>query len=108
MSILNVNEKDFKAKVIDSQLPVLVDFWAQWCMPCKRLAPIIDEVAKEYDGKLKVAKVDVDEASNIATNFGIMSIPTLIIFKDGKAVDQITGFISKDQIKNKLHHIIKV
>jgi len=106
MSIINVTEKDFKAQVIDSEVAVLVDFWAQWCMPCQRLAPIINEIEKEYGARLKVVKVDVDESTNLASHFGVMSIPTLIIFKDGKAVDQMTGFVSKEQIKKRLTNII--
>ena len=106
MSIINVNEKDFKSKVIDSQVPVLVDFWAQWCMPCKKITPIIEELAKEYDGKIKVAKVNVDEAGSIAGNYGVMSIPTIILIKNGKAVGQIVGFVSKEQLKKKVDSII--
>jgi len=106
MSIFSISEKDFKSKVIDSKVPVLVDFWAEWCMPCKKIAPIIEEIAKEYDGKIKVAKVNVDEAGGIAGNYGIMSIPTLIIIKSGKVVSQIVGFVSKDQMKKKIDSII--
>jgi len=102
MSLVHLTEKNFSEEVIKSKLPVLVDFWAEWCMPCKRIAPIVEEVNKEYAGKLKVAKLNVNEGSNLASKYGIMSIPTLIIFKDGKAVDQIVGLLSKAQLKAKI------
>lgn len=102
MSLLHLTEKNFHEEVIKSQLPVLVDFWAEWCMPCKKIAPIVDEVAKEYSGKIKVAKVNIDEGQGVASKYGIMSIPTLIIFKDGLAVDQVVGFLSKQQLKSKI------
>lgn len=102
MSLVHLTEKNFQEEVIKSSLPVLVDFWAEWCMPCKKIAPIVDEVAKEYSGKIKVAKVNIDEGQGIASKYGIMSIPTLIIFKDGKAIDQVVGFLSKQQLKSKI------
>ncbi|MDP2940300.1 MAG: thioredoxin [Candidatus Omnitrophota bacterium] len=103
MSLVHLSEKTFNEEVIKSNLPVLVDFWAQWCGPCKRIAPIIDELSQEYAGKIKIAKVNVDEEPNIASRYGIMSIPTLIIFKAGKAVDQIIGLLSKAQLKSKIN-----
>lgn len=102
MSLLHLTEKNFNEEVIKSHIPVLVDFWAEWCMPCKKIAPIVDEVAKEYSGKIKVAKLNVDEGQSIASKYGIMSIPTLLIFKDGKAVDQAVGFLSKQQLKERI------
>jgi thioredoxin 1 len=102
MNLVHLTQKNFNEEVMKSTLPVLVDFWAEWCAPCKRIAPIIDEVAKEYSGKIKVAKLNVDEAANVASKYGIMSIPTVIIFKDGKAVDQVVGLLSKPQLKEKI------
>ena len=84
MDILHLNDSNFNAEVIDSKEAVLVDFWAEWCGPCKRIATVVEEIAKEYKGKIKVAKVNVDEGRATASNFGIMSIPTLLFFKNGK------------------------
>lgn len=102
MSPVHLTEKNFKKKKKKSQVPVLVDFWAEWCAPCKMISPVIDEIAGELQGKLKVGKVNVDEAQELAAGFNIMSIPTLLIFKNGEPVDQIIGAVGKDQILGKL------
>jgi thioredoxin 1 len=102
MSVYNFTESNFKAEVLESKIPVLVDFWANWCGPCRMVAPIVDELAKEYSGKIKIGKVDVDANSSIASQYGIMSIPTLIFFKDGKVMVQLTGVQSKDSLKRKI------
>ncbi len=99
---IEVNDANFKQEVVDSDLPVLVDFWAQWCMPCRMLAPVIDEISNETEGKLKVCKLNVDEARNTASEYGIMSIPTMILFKSGEVVEKITGALPKEQIMDKL------
>ncbi len=102
MSIVHLTEKNFDQEVVKSALPVLVDFWAEWCGPCRALTPVIDEIAKELSGKIKVGKVNVDEAQDLAAQFNIMSIPTLLVFKGGKPVDMIVGAVPKDQILKKI------
>ena len=99
MAEIILTEATFENEVIKSDIPVLVDFWATWCGPCKMLAPIIAEIADEYEGKVKVAKVNVDEQSALAAKYGIMSIPTLILFKNGEIADKTVGLRSKEQIK---------
>ena len=102
MSSLHLTEKSFESEVLKSSTPVLVDFWAEWCGPCKMIGPIIDDMAKELQGKLKVAKVNVDHEGNLAAQFNIMSIPTMLVFKDGKVVNQIIGAMSKEQLLAKI------
>ena len=107
MAVLNVTNKDFETQVLKSDLPVLVDFWAEWCGPCKMIGPIVEEIAQELEGKLKVVKVNVDEAQDLAGSYNVMSIPTLIIFKGGKTTEQIVGAVPKDQILEKINAQIK-
>ena len=90
-NILNVTDSDFENEIIKSELPVLVDFWAVWCAPCRIIAPVIDEIAESYGAKIKVGKVNVDDNSKIASQYGIRSIPTVILFKDGQVADQVIG-----------------
>jgi thioredoxin 1 len=99
-TVASVTDTTFQAEVIDASKsqPVMVDFWAEWCRPCHMLAPTVAEIAKDYAGKLKVVKLNVDEASNSAGNFNIRGIPTLLIFKGGQVVEQIVGAVPKDQI----------
>lgn len=100
--MLNLTDDVFKKEVLESELPVLVDFWAAWCGPCKAIAPSVEELEKEYKGKMKVAKLNVDENSKTATQYGVMSIPTLIFFKNGKVMGQIVGVLSKSELKKKI------
>jgi len=104
--VIELNADSFKKEVIDCELPVLVDCWAPWCQPCLIVAPIVEELADEYQGKVKFCKLNVDENSDIAARYGIMSIPTLLIFKEGKVVDQIIGAVPKEMISEKLDNIL--
>ena len=103
MAVVHVTDKNFETEVLKSNIPVLVDFWAEWCGPCRVIAPALDEIANELKGKLKVVKVNVDEAQELAGQFNIMSIPTLLIFKKGVPVDQMVGAMSKDQLLAKIN-----
>lgn len=96
--IVHVTDANFEDEVINSDLPVLVDYWAEWCGPCKMIAPVLDELATEYDGKVKICKVDVDSNQETAARFGVRGIPTLMIFKDGNAQGQKVGALSKNQL----------
>jgi len=97
---ININDINFKQEVLEESLPVLVDFWAEWCGPCRMVAPVVEQIAKEYKGKLKVCKLNVDEAPKTASSYGIMSIPTLAIFKKGKVADKIVGALSKAELES--------
>ena len=103
MGALHLDEKNFESEVLKSSLPVLVDFWAPWCGPCKMIAPIIDQLSVELQDKIKIAKVNVDESPQLAGQFNVMSIPTLLIFKGGKPVDQIVGAMPKEKLLAKLN-----
>ena len=101
-----LTDDNFEREVLESTAPVLVDFWAAWCGPCKMIAPIVKELSGEYEGKAKVCKLDVDSAQKTATEFGIRSIPTLLIFKEGKVADQVIGAVPKKQITEKLDAVL--
>ena len=103
---ITITDDSFHAEVVESSLPVLVDFWAVWCGPCRMVAPIVDELAVEYEGRAKVDKVDVDSEQKIAADYGIRSIPTLLIFKNGELADQIVGAVPKKQLVEKLEAVL--
>lgn len=105
-SEIQLTDNSFDAEVIKSPDPVLVDFWAPWCGPCRMLTPVIEELAKEYTGKVRVAKINTDEHPNAATRYKISAIPTLLFFKGGKVVDQLVGVHSKSDIKKTLDNLV--
>jgi len=104
---IEVDDASFEKKVLESKIPVLVDFWAPWCRPCLMAAPVLEELAKEYAGKITFAKLDVDQNAQVAAKYNIMAIPNLIIFKEGKPASQIVGFKPKEELKKDLDAVLK-
>ena len=103
---MQLSEENFDNEVLNSTIPVLIDFWAEWCVPCKRLTPIIEELSIEYSGRVKVVKLNVDSASDIAARYGISGIPALYLFNNGEVVDNSVGVQSKDKIKEMMDKIL--
>lgn len=106
MKPVTITDANFESEVIKSDIPVIIDFWATWCGPCKAIAPIVEELAGEYNGKVKVGKLDVDDNQQSAIKYGVRSIPTLLIFKDGKLNNTIVGALPKAQIVQKLNAVL--
>ena len=105
LGIVELTKDNFKQEVLDSSIPVVVDFWATWCMPCKMIAPIIEEIGELYKDKCRIAKLNIDDAMEIATRFGVMNIPTIIFFKDGQEFTRVVGVVSKDNIIEKIEEM---
>lgn len=103
--IVNLTQENFAAQVLQSQSPVLVDFWAEWCGPCKMIAPVLDELADEYDGRARIGKVNIDEQQGLAAEYGVRAIPTLLLFHKGQVADQIVGARSKRDLKASLDRV---
>jgi thioredoxin 1 len=99
---IHVTDRTFDAEALTSDIPVLADFWAEWCGPCKTIAPVLEEIAEEYDGELKIAKLDVDENSHTARRYGVKSIPTLILFRNGQSVERLVGTMPKGQLLSRI------
>ncbi|MFZ1073358.1 MAG: thioredoxin [Verrucomicrobiia bacterium] len=104
-SIVALTQENFSQQVLQSPAPVLVDFWAEWCGPCKMIAPLLDELADEYDGKVKIGKVNIDEQQNLAAQYGVRAIPTLLVFHNGQVTEQIVGARSKRDLKASLDRV---
>jgi thioredoxin 1 len=102
MALVHITDDNFEKEVLESTEPVLIDFWAVWCGPCRMIAPVVEELASEYEGKAKIGKLDVDSNPMVASKYGIRSIPTLLIFKDGKVVEQIVGAVPKQKLVSAL------
>jgi thioredoxin 1 len=102
---VEVTDNTFEKEIVKSDIPAIVDFWAEWCMPCKTMSPIIDEIAKEFDGKVKIGKINVDENTQIATDLTVMNIPTLLFFKGGKEVGRAVGVVSKKDVIRKVSEL---
>ncbi len=103
---VEITDENFQQEVLDSETPVLVDFWADWCQPCKMIAPVVEQIAEEYDGKVKIGKLDVDSNQQTSQAMGIRGIPALIIFNEGKPVDQIIGVVPKSIIQKKIDEVL--
>lgn len=103
---VEINDNNFDVEVVESTTPVVVDFWAVWCGPCRMIAPIVEELAEEYDGKVKFSKLNVDDNPEVSMKYGIRSIPTLLVFKDGQPVDQIIGAVPKKEVQKRVEAVL--
>lgn len=107
MGLLHLTDTNFQKEVLESDLPVLVDFWANWCAPCRLVVPIVEELSREYNNKIKIGKINIEENPRIPTRYGIMSIPTLMFFKRGQVVEQVLGTLGKAELKRKIEEHLK-
>ena len=107
-NIVFLNQTNFQKEVLESTVPVLVDFWAEWCGPCKMIAPVLDELAGEYDGRARIGKINIDEEQSLAADYGIRAIPTLLLFKGGQVAEQIVGLRSKRELKASIDKAVVV
>ena len=107
MAQVTLTDGNFKAEVLQSKTPVLVDFWAEWCGPCRMVAPVVEKIAKDYSGKIKVGKINVDDNSEVPTQFGVQSIPTLILFKGGQEANRMVGFQPEQKLKGVIDSLLK-
>jgi len=105
-NVTNIGDSDFKKEVLESAEPVLVDFWATWCAPCRAIAPVVEELAGQYKGKIKFSKMDIDEHQDTPQQYGVRSIPTLLLFKGGKVVEQIVGAVPKAKLEAALQKVV--
>ena len=105
MSVIHLNQKNFKKEILEGKTLAIVDFWASWCMPCKILAPVVEEAAREYGDKIKFVKFNIDENAEVPTNYGVMSIPTLLFFKDGELLETSVGALSKEELADKIEEV---
>jgi thioredoxin 1 len=103
MPALEITSTNFQGEVVESDVPVLVDFWAEWCGPCRMVGPVVDEISEDYAGRIKVAKLDVDAEPGLASRFGVLSIPTIVLFKDGDVIEQSVGAKPKDRLVRELN-----
>jgi thioredoxin 1 len=106
MDVVNIGDSEFKKEVLESSEPVLVDFWATWCAPCRAIAPALEELASQYKGQLKVAKVNIDDNQDTPQQYGVRSIPTLLLFKGGRVVDQIVGAVPKAKLEDAIKKVV--
>ena len=106
MDVLNIGDREFKKEVLDSQQPVLVDFWATWCAPCRAIAPAVEELATQFKGKVKIAKMNIDDNQDTPQQYGVRSIPTLLLFKGGRVVEQIVGAVPKARLEDALKKVV--
>ncbi|MEE8186836.1 MAG: thioredoxin [Nitrososphaerales archaeon] len=104
--VIHGESKTFEDEVVNSNVPVFVDFWAEWCAPCRAITPILEQLASDFEGRVKVVKINVDENPDLAQNYGVQAIPTLLIFKNGQTVDQIVGAVQKSHYADKLKQVI--
>jgi thioredoxin 1 len=104
--VMNIGDGDFKKEVLESQTPVVVDFWATWCAPCRAIAPALEDLASQYKGRVKVAKVNIDDNQDTPQQYGVRSIPTLLVFKGGRVVDQIVGAVPKSKLEDAIKKVV--